>query len=141
MFIQMLKMVAQSIASTSSPQRETRIRASRVFNFNLLRKRLLIAFCLENTLSPIAIFDGTSIFFFWPKLHEFRPIYVPFQIVTTYASILKYCFVLTFMLECFRKLWEFSITHVTFFFSVLKLQQYPLESKFIFLIKSLSSLG
>ena len=63
MFIQMLKMVAQSIASTSSPQRETRIRASRVFNFNLLRKRLLIAFCLENTLSPIAIFDGTSIFF------------------------------------------------------------------------------
>ena len=44
MFLQMLKMVAQSIASTSSPQRETCIRASRVFTFNLLRKWLLIAF-------------------------------------------------------------------------------------------------
>ena len=34
MFLQMLKIVAQTIASTSSPQRETRIRASRVFKFN-----------------------------------------------------------------------------------------------------------
>ena len=51
LFLQMLKTVAHSIASTSSPQRETRIRASRVFKFNLLRKWLLIAFCLKNPLS------------------------------------------------------------------------------------------
>ena len=50
----MLKMVAQSIASTSSPQRKTCIRASRVFKFNLLRNWFLIAFCLENPLSQIA---------------------------------------------------------------------------------------
>ena len=46
MFLQIL-LIAQSIASTSSPQRET----SRVFKFNLLRKWLLIALCLENTLT------------------------------------------------------------------------------------------
>ena len=51
MFLQMLKKVAYSIASTSSPQRETCIRASRAFKFNLLRKWLLIAFCMENSLS------------------------------------------------------------------------------------------
>ena len=63
MFVQMLKMVAQAIASTSSPQRETRIRASRVFKFNLLRKWLVVAYCLENPLSQIAILDGMSIIF------------------------------------------------------------------------------
>jgi hypothetical protein len=63
MFLQMLKMVAQSIASTSSPQRETRIRASRVLKFNLLRKWFLIAFCFKNPLSQIAIIDGMSIIF------------------------------------------------------------------------------
>ena len=94
----MLKMVAQSIASTSSPQRGTHIRASRVFKFNLLRK--------------------------------FRPICVPFQIATTYAPSLKYRFVLTLMSKCFRKFQEFSLTHVTLFFSVLKLQQYPSEPQF-----------
>ena len=52
MFLQVLKTVAHSIASTSSPQKETRKRASRVFfKFNLLRKWLLIAFCMENPLS------------------------------------------------------------------------------------------
>ena len=64
MFLHMLKMVAQSIASTSSPQRETRIRASRVFKFNLLRKWLLIGFFLENSFSQIAILDGMSIIFY-----------------------------------------------------------------------------
>jgi hypothetical protein len=34
----MLKMVDQSIASTSSPQRDTRIRASRVFKFNIQKR-------------------------------------------------------------------------------------------------------
>lgn len=64
MFIQILKTVAQFIASTSSPQRETRIRASRVFKFKLLRKWLLIALiCLENPLSQITILDGMSIIF------------------------------------------------------------------------------
>jgi len=58
MFLQMLKMVAQSIASTSSPQRESCIRAAKVLKFNLLRKWLLIAFCLENPLSQITILDG-----------------------------------------------------------------------------------
>ena len=64
MFLQMLKMVAQSIVSTSSPQTQTHIRASRVFKFNLLRKWLLIAFCLEkNPLSQIIILDGMSVIF------------------------------------------------------------------------------
>jgi len=36
------------------PTRETCIRASRVFKSDLLRKWLLIAFCLENSLSQIA---------------------------------------------------------------------------------------
>jgi hypothetical protein len=61
MFLQTLKMVAQSIAFTSSPQRETRRRVFRVFKFNLLHKWLLIAFCLENPLLQIAILDGISI--------------------------------------------------------------------------------
>jgi hypothetical protein len=125
----MLKMVDQSIASTSSPQRETRIRALRVFKFNLLRKWLLIAFCLENPLSQIAILDGMGIIFL-PKLHKFRPIGVPFQIATTYAPSLKYRFVLTLMSQCFRKFQEFSPTHVLLFFNVLKLQQYPFEPQF-----------
>ena len=60
---QMLKTVAQSIASTSSSQRETCVRASRVFKFNTLRKWLLIAFCLENPLLQITILDGMSIYF------------------------------------------------------------------------------
>ena len=63
MFLQMLKMVARSIASTSSPQRETCIRPYRVFKFNLLRKWLWIAFCLQNPLLQIAILDGMSIVF------------------------------------------------------------------------------
>ena len=57
------KMVAQSIESTSSPRRETHIWASRVFKFNLLHKWLVIAFCLENPLSQIAILDEMSIIF------------------------------------------------------------------------------
>ena len=61
MLLQMLKMVAQSIAYTSSPQRETRIRASRVLRFNLLRKWLLIAFCLENPLSHCLTLFPTSL--------------------------------------------------------------------------------
>ena len=133
MFLQMLKMVAQSIASTSSPQRETRIRASRVFKFNLLRKWLLIAFCLENPLSQIAVFDGMSIIFL-PKLHKFRPICVPFQIATTYVPSLKYRFVLTIMSKCFCKLHEFSLAHVTFYFSVLKLQQTLSSHHLVFMI-------
>ena len=60
MFLQMFVFVAQSIASTSSPGREARIKASRVSKFNILCKWLLIAFCLENPLSQIAIFDGMS---------------------------------------------------------------------------------
>ena len=55
MFLQMLKMVVQSIASTPSPQRVTHIRASRVLKLNLLCKWLLTAFCLENLLSQITI--------------------------------------------------------------------------------------
>jgi hypothetical protein len=60
-FLQMLKMVDQSIASSSSSHRETCIRTSSVFTFNLFHKWLLIAFCLENVLSQIAILDGMSI--------------------------------------------------------------------------------
>ena len=61
MFLQVLKMVVRSIASTSSPQRETHVRASRVFKFNPLRTWLLISFCLETPLSQITIFDRMSI--------------------------------------------------------------------------------
>ena len=60
MFLQMLTIVAQSIASTSSPQRETHIRASRVFKFNLSCKWLSIAFCLEISLSQTSIIDGMT---------------------------------------------------------------------------------
>ena len=61
MFLLMLKMVAQSIVSVSSPQRDTYIRASKCLQVQPIAKWLLIAFCLENTLSQIAIFDGMSI--------------------------------------------------------------------------------
>ena len=59
-----------------------------------------------------------------------RPLYVPFQIATTYAPNLKYCFVLTLMSKGLCKLKEFSLTHVNFFFNVLKLQQYPFKPQF-----------
>ena len=55
-FLQTLKMVAQSIAYTSSPQIGTRRRASRVFKFNLMCKWLLIAFCVKNPLSHCTLF-------------------------------------------------------------------------------------
>ena len=121
-------MVAQSITSTSSPHRKTRIRTSRVFKFNLLCKWLLIAFYLENPLTNN--YTRWNEYNFLPKLHKFRPFCVPFQIATTRVPSLKYHFVLTLMLKCFRKFQEFSLTYVTFFFSVLKLQQYPLEQQF-----------
>ena len=83
MFLQMLKMLAQSIASTSRPQRKTRIRASRVFEFNVLRKWLLIAFCLKNPLTNS--YTWWNEYDFLPKLHNFRSICVSYQIATTYA--------------------------------------------------------
>ena len=56
---------------------------------------------------------------------------MPFQIATTYAPSLNYHIVLTLKLKCFRKIQEFSLTvHVTFFFLILKLQQYPFEPQF-----------
>jgi hypothetical protein len=72
-FLQMLKTVALFIASTSSPQRETHIRASRVFKFNLLRRWLLIAICLKNCPSQKTILDGMSIAFcqIWINLGQF----------------------------------------------------------------------
>ena len=73
--------------------------------------------------------DGMSIFFL-PMLHKFRPIYVSFQIATTYVPSLKYRFVLTLMSKFLCKVQEFSLAHVTFFFSILKLQQHPFEPKF-----------
>ena len=96
--------------------------------------------CLENPLSQIAILDEMSIIFL-PKLHKFRPICVPFQIATTYAPSLKYRFVLTLMSKCFHKFQEFSLTHVTFFFCVLELQQYPFEPQFDICDSVASSLG
>ena len=128
MFLQMLKMTAQSIASTSSPQRKTCIRATRVFKFNQLRKWLLIAFSLKKS--------HTNSYTWWkdynalPKLHKFMPICVPFQFATTYVPSLKDCFVFTLVLKCFRKFQELFLTCVTFFFIVLKLQQYPFEPQF-----------
>ena len=83
----------------------------------------------ENPLSQIAILYGMSIIYlFLPKLHKFRP----FQIATIYAPSLKYSFVLTLMSKCFRK--EFSFTHVTFFFSVLKLQHILSSHNSVFVI-------
>jgi hypothetical protein len=72
-FLQMLKMVAHSNASISSPQREIRIRASRIFKFNLSCEWFWIAFCLENPLSQIAILDKLSITFYqsWISLGRF----------------------------------------------------------------------
>ena len=133
-------MVAQSIASTSSPQRETHIRVSRSSSFNLLRKWLVIAFFLGKY-SQIAILDGMCLIIYLTILHKFRPICVPFQIATTYAPSLKYRFRLTLILKCFRKFQEFFLTHVTFFFGVLKFHQYPFQAQFgIFVIRSLSLL-
>ena len=99
------------------------------FKSSLLRKWLLITFHLENPLSN-SYTKWNDCNFFVPNLHKFRPICVPFQVVATYASSLKYYFVLTLMSECFRKFLEFSLTRVTFFFGILKLQQYPLEPQF-----------
>ena len=58
-FFQMMKMIAQSIVSTSSPQR-----ASRVFKLNSLYNWLLFVFCLKNPLSQISTLDGMSIIFY-----------------------------------------------------------------------------
>ena len=67
---------------------------------------------------------------FSPELHKFRPIFVALQIATTYAQSLKYHFVLTLMLRCFCKFQGFSLTNVNYFFSVLKIQQYPFKPQF-----------
>ena len=129
MFLQMLKMLAQSIASTSSPQRNTHIRASRVFKFNLIAQ---VAFdCIlfgKPTLTNSCTWWNENNFL--PKLHKFRPMCVPSQFATTYAPHLKYHFVLTLMSKCFYNFLKLSLTHVTFFFNVLKLQQYPFEPQF-----------
>ena len=69
-------------------------------------------------------------YIFLPKLHKFRPICGPVQIATTYAPSLKYGFVLTLTSKCIHKCQEFSLTHVIFFFNVLKFQQYPFEPQF-----------
>ena len=61
MFLQMLKIIAQFIASTSSPQRKTCIRATRDFKFNLLRKWPLMAFSSEKSITQIAILGGKNI--------------------------------------------------------------------------------
>ena len=62
-FLQMLKMVGQSIASTSNAKKQTCIRASRVFKFNMLCKWLVIALCFENPCSQKTILDEMSITF------------------------------------------------------------------------------
>ena len=93
MFAQMLKMVVQFIASTLSPQRKTRIRASRVFKLNLLRKWFFYCI-LFGKISLTNIYTWKNEYNFMPKLHKFRPICVSFQIVTTYVPSLKYRFVL-----------------------------------------------
>ena len=91
--------------------------------------------------SQIAILDGMCLIIYLTILHKFRPICVPFQIATTYAPSLKYRFRLTLILKCFRKFQEFFLTHVTFFFGVLKFHQYPFQAQFgIFVIRSLSLL-
>ena len=132
MFLQMLKMVAQSIGFTSSPQREIRIRASRVFKFSLLRKWLLIVFCLENLLSQIAILDGMSIIFYQSCI-----------ILGQFVCYSKLCplmhqtsNIILFSHFC-QSVSMKSLTHVTFFFGVLKLQQYLLSHNSIFMIQSL----
>ena len=47
--------------------------------------------------------NGCNVFFFCQSCIRFRPICVSFQIATTYAPSLKYCFVLTLMSKCFCK--------------------------------------
>ena len=61
MFLHMLKMVAQPIASTSSHKWDLH-KSIKGFKFDLLRKWLLIAFCLENSLTN-SILDGMNITF------------------------------------------------------------------------------
>ena len=129
MFLQMLKMVARSIAFTSSPQRgdphnnikglQVQTIMQVVFDCILFGKSSLTNSC-----------TWWNEYNFLPKLHKFRPICVPFQIATTYAPNFKYSFVLTLMMKCFHKFQEFFLTHITFFFSVLKLQQYPFKPQF-----------
>ena len=128
MFFQMLKMVAQSIASTSSPQRETCIKTSRVFKFNLLHKWLLNAFKKKNPLPQIAILDGMSIIFCQSYICLGQ--FVCHSNLLPHMSSLKYFFVLTLMSKCLCKFQEFSFTHGIFFFSVSYLQQYSIERQF-----------
>ena len=111
MFFQMLEMIAQSIASTLSPQIETYIRASRVFKFNLLRKWLLIAFWLKNPLTKS--YTWWNEYNFLRKLNKFRPICMFFQIATTYAPSLKYRFVLTLMSKCLCKVSSWVASKLT----------------------------
>jgi hypothetical protein len=63
MFLQLLKMVAQSIASHFKPTERDPQKSIKVFI--LLRKWRWIAFCLENPLSQIAILVGMSTFFYF----------------------------------------------------------------------------
>ena len=73
----------QSIFSNFIPHNNTCIKASKVSNCNEARKWLLIEFCIENSLSQIAILEEMAseflflFFIFWPKFHEMRPIDIP----------------------------------------------------------------
>ena len=106
MFIQMLKMVAQSIVFTSRPKRETHIRASRVFKFNLLQKWHLIAFCLENLLTnSYTWWNEYNFYQNWIKLGQFV---CHSNLLPHMCQALKYCYVFTIMSKYFCKF------HVTY---------------------------
>ena len=124
-------MVAQSIASTSSHTKRDLLKSIKGLQVQPIAQ---IAFdCILFGKSSLTnSYTWWNEYNFLPKLHKFRPICVPFQIATTFAASLKYRFVLTLVSKCFHKFQGLSLTHVTFFFNVLKLQQYPFEPRFSF---------
>ena len=121
MSLQIFRMVAQAIASTSSPQRETPHKSIKSLQVQPIAQVAFDCILFGESLSSNN-YTWWNEHNFLPKLHKSRQICVSFQNATTNAPSLKYRFVLTLMSKYFHKYKEFSLTHVNFFFNVLKLQ-------------------
>ena len=103
----------QSIFSNFIPHNDTRIKASKVSNFNEARKWFLTEYCFENPLSQTTILEGmTSIFL--PKFHEMWQIGIPLVNGPTKVPCSIQRFVFTFMPQSFFKLEQLGSTFITF---------------------------
>ena len=111
-FLQMLKMIAQSIASTSSHKERPAQEHQGSSSSTYCASGFWLLFCLENSLSQIAILDEMGIIFCQSciSLGQFVCF---FQIATTYAPSLKYHFVLTLMPKCFYKVSSWDASKLT----------------------------